>query len=30
VDVYVGYIRSKIGADYIKTVRGSGYKFVEK
>ncbi len=30
VDVYVGYIRSKIGAEYIKTVRGSGYKFVEK
>ncbi len=30
VDVYVGYLRSKIGADYIKTVRGSGYKFVEK
>lgn len=30
VDVYVGYIRSKNGADYIKTVRGSGYKFVEK
>lgn len=28
VDVYVGYLRSKIGNDYIKTVRGSGYKFI--
>ncbi|MBR4373168.1 MAG: response regulator transcription factor [Treponema sp.] len=30
VDVYVGYLRTKIGPDYIKTVRGAGYKFVEK
>lgn len=28
VDVYIGYIRNKIGSDYIKTVRGCGYKFV--
>lgn len=28
VDVYVGYLRSKIGNDYIKTVRGSGFRFV--
>jgi len=28
VDVYVGYLRSKIGNDYIKTVRGSGYKLI--
>lgn len=32
VDVYVGYLRSKIdqtlGEEYIKTVRGAGYKFV--
>ncbi len=32
IDVYVGYLRSKIdqvlGEEYIKTVRGAGYKFV--
>ena len=28
VDVYVGYLRSKIGSDCIKTMRGLGYKFI--
>ena len=27
VDVYVGYLRRKLGADSIKTVRGMGYRF---
>jgi DNA-binding response OmpR family regulator len=27
VDVYVGYLRKKFGADTIKTVRGMGYRF---
>jgi DNA-binding response OmpR family regulator len=27
VDVYVGYLRKKFGADSIKTVRGMGYRF---
>ena len=27
VDVYVNYLRKKIGADHIKTVRGEGYIF---
>ena len=26
VDVYVGYLRKKIGADFIETVRGMGYR----
>jgi DNA-binding response OmpR family regulator len=26
VDVYVGYLRKKIGDDLIKTVRGMGYR----
>jgi DNA-binding response OmpR family regulator len=26
VDVYVGYLRKKFGADFIKTVRGMGYR----
>ena len=26
VDVYVGYLRRKLGADAIETVRGSGYR----
>ncbi|MBQ5538234.1 MAG: response regulator transcription factor [Treponema sp.] len=30
VDVYVGYLRSKIGSGYIVTVRGLGYKFQEE
>ncbi|MCR4736141.1 MAG: response regulator transcription factor [Treponema sp.] len=34
IDVYVGYLRSKIdqavGEDYIKTVRGMGYKMVDE
>nr|WP_246283957.1 response regulator transcription factor [Nocardioides perillae] len=28
VDVYVGYLRKKVGADRIATVRGVGYRFV--
>lgn len=28
VDVYVGYLRKKLGDDVIKTVRGMGYRFV--
>jgi DNA-binding response OmpR family regulator len=27
VDVYVGYLRKKVGAERIKTVRGAGYRF---
>jgi DNA-binding response OmpR family regulator len=27
VDVYVGYLRRKIGAEQIETVRGAGYRF---
>jgi len=27
VDVYVGYLRAKLGADRIRTVRGMGYRF---
>jgi DNA-binding response OmpR family regulator len=27
VDVYVGYLRKKLGPDVIKTVRGTGYQF---
>ena len=27
VDVYVGYLRRKFGADAIETVRGMGYRF---
>lgn len=30
VDVYVGYLRRKIGADRIETVRGMGYRFVAR
>lgn len=30
VDVYVGYLRSKIGSGHIVTVRGLGYKFQEE
>ena len=26
VDVYVGYLRKKVGGDLIKTVRGMGYR----
>lgn len=29
VEVYVGYLRKKIGADRIETVRGSGYRLVD-
>lgn len=29
VDVYVGYLRKKVGSDRIKTVRGMGYKLTE-
>jgi two-component system response regulator QseB len=29
VDVYVGYLRKKIGDDLIKTVRGMGYRLEE-
>ena len=29
VDVYIRYLRQKIGADKIVTVRGAGYKFVK-
>lgn len=28
VDVYIGYLRRKLGADLIQTVRGSGYRLV--
>jgi DNA-binding response OmpR family regulator len=28
VDVYVGYIRRKLGDDVVETVRGMGYRFV--
>ena len=28
VEVYVGALRRKIGAPFIETVRGSGYRFV--
>ena len=28
VDVYVAYLRRKLGADTIETVRGAGYRFV--
>lgn len=27
MDVYVGYLRLKFGADTIRTVRGVGYRF---
>ena len=27
VDVYVGYLRKKLGPDTISTVRGTGYRF---
>mgnify|MGYP001815336653 CR=1 FL=1 len=29
MDVYIRKIRSKIGEDYIRTVKGVGYKFVQ-
>lgn len=29
VDVYVGYLRKKLGADLIETVRGMGYRLVD-
>jgi DNA-binding response OmpR family regulator len=29
VDVYVGYLRDKVGADRIVTVRGAGYRFCD-
>lgn len=29
VDVYVGYLRSKLGADHFVTVRGAGYRLVD-
>ncbi|HXJ66698.1 MAG TPA: winged helix-turn-helix domain-containing protein, partial [Actinomycetota bacterium] len=28
VDVYVGYVRRKLGDGYIETVRGAGYRLV--
>ncbi|MCO6501835.1 MAG: winged helix-turn-helix domain-containing protein, partial [Acidimicrobiales bacterium] len=28
VDVYVGYLRRKLGKDRIETVRGMGYRLV--
>ncbi len=28
VDVYVGYLRKKVGSDRIATVRGMGYRLV--
>lgn len=34
IDVYIGYLRSKIdqkiGEEYIKTIRGAGYKFIDE
>jgi DNA-binding response OmpR family regulator len=30
IDVYVGYLRRKLGSDVIQTVRGMGYRFVVK
>ena len=27
VDVYVGYLRRKLGAEHFATVRGAGYRF---
>jgi DNA-binding response OmpR family regulator len=30
VDVYVGYLRRKLGDDAIETVRGIGYRFVDR
>jgi DNA-binding response OmpR family regulator len=29
VDVYVGYVRRKVGHDRIATVRGMGYRLVD-
>ncbi len=29
VDVYVGYLRKKLGKDLIETVRGMGYRLVD-
>lgn len=29
VDVYVGYLRTKLGAPRLVTVRGAGYKMVD-
>ena len=29
VDVYIGYLRRKLGADAIETVRGEGYRLVD-
>ena len=30
VDVHIGHIRQKLGEDYIATVRGVGYRFVDE
>ncbi len=30
IDVYVGYLRRKLGAQVIQTVRGMGYRLVAK
>jgi two-component system alkaline phosphatase synthesis response regulator PhoP len=30
IDVHIRKLREKIGDDYIKTIKGIGYKFVEK
>jgi DNA-binding response OmpR family regulator len=29
VDVYVGYLRKKLGSEHFATVRGVGYRFLE-
>jgi len=29
VEVYVGYLRRKLGADLLRTVRGAGYRLGE-
>lgn len=29
VDVYIGYLRRKVGADHVETVRGMGYRLVD-
>jgi DNA-binding response OmpR family regulator len=30
VDVYIGYLRKKLGNDLIETVRGMGYRMIDR